>query len=286
MSRTLDAALQSHVATYTHSRCRMLLLLLQDGTKLGITDHDQDITFTLPEDGDEIVYSAKSGFRISDVETNINLDPGSYEIRGPIADVVTKAQLLGGRWRNAVTYLFEVNWQSPTAAIDLMKGTVTPKDNGGEFVFEVKDDRYRLAQTVGRGITNQCRRKKASCCVNIAPETETTVSVVTSTLELEVDAAITDADFVGGKLWFTTGDLVGNPPVEIFKVTSGAIELFEPLPALPDVGDEVTLKEGCDGTLAMCRDRFDNAINFDGFPAVRGNKILLPAIPGQGNDDD
>lgn len=267
----------------------MLLFLLKDGTKLGFTDHNKDVPFTLPEDGDPIAYSAGSGFRISDVEQPFNLDPGSFEVSGPIGDVVTLPQLLGGRWRRATVYLFDLNWKSPTAAIDLMKGAVTKcGPSGGEFRFEVQDERHKLAQIVGRSITNQCPRNFDACCVNIAPETETTVAAVTSELVITLTDAITGADFIGGKLWFTDGPLAGNDPIEIFVVSVDGltVTLFEPLPDVPEVGNAVTLKEGCDGSVVMCRDRFSNAINNRGFAGVPGSKALLPAIPGQGSDGD
>jgi uncharacterized phage protein (TIGR02218 family) len=293
VSRPVGAALASHIATGTTERCRMLLFVLRDGTKHGITDADVDIDFDLPEEPGEITYSCSSGFRISDVEQPMNLDPGSYEVTGPIGDIVTLEQLLGGRWRRATTYLFEVRLpqivnfvvQMPTAAADMMKGIVTKTGPvGGQFKFEVQDERHKLSQIVGRTITNQCPRNFAQCCVEIAPETMTTVDSVTSASVITVDAAITGADFINGRLWFTDGPLAGTDPVEIFAVSGSTITLFEPLPALPDVGDAVTLKEGCDGIITTCRDRFDNAINHRGFAAVPGSKALQPAIPGQGDD--
>jgi uncharacterized phage protein (TIGR02218 family) len=288
VSRTVAAPLAAHLATNTHYLCRMILFVLDDGTNIGITDHDQNIDFSLPEVPGVITYRADTGFRISDVQQSINLDPGNYEVFGPIGDslIVTRTQLLGGRWTGGRAYLFAVNWKAPASALDLMYGEiVNASDQGDEFKFEVLDQRHRLSQTLGRTITNQCRRKKASCCVNIAPETATTVATVTDAMTIEVAAAITSADFIGGRIWFTTGPLAGNDPVEIFAVTGSVLTLYEPLPALPDVGDDCTIKEGCDGTIEMCRDRYDNAINFDGFPAVRGRKIQMPAIPGQGNNN-
>lgn len=284
MSRTLSAPLVTHVAGTAHTRCRMLLFVLRDGTKIGITDHDEDIAFSLPEAAGSVDYLAGTGFRISDVEIPINLDPGNYEVTGPIDAVVTLPQLLGGRWRRAITYLFEVNWQAPAAAIDLMKGVVTMTGpSGGEFKFEVQDDRHKLNQVVGYSITNQCRRDFAACCVNIAPETATTVASVTSALEITVAATITAQDFVGGKIWFTSGVLAGTDPVEIFGVSGSTLTLFEPLPDVPTIGDALIIKEGCDGTLDQCRDRFSNAVNRIAFDAVPGSQALLPAIPGQGN---
>lgn len=285
MSRTLTAPLITHIAGRAHTRCRMILFILRDGTKLGITDHDQNIDFTLPELGEEITYRADTGFQISDVQQTNNLDPTNYEVEGPISDVVTGAQLLGGRWRSAVTYLFELNWKAPTAAIDLTKGSITNVGKkGGRFKFEILDDRHKLAQTVGRVITNQCPRKHATCCVNIAPETDTTVAAIVDAMHIIVTATITAADFVGGKIWFTDGPLAGNDPVEIFGVSGSTLELFEPLPDLPDIGDAITLKEGCDGTIQMCANRYNNAADHRGFPSVPGSKVLQPAIPGQGNN--
>lgn len=263
----------------------MLLFVLRDGTKYGITDHNKDITFSLPEASGSVTYSAGSGFKISNVQTSVGLEAGNYEVTGPIGDIVTLEQLLGGRWKGATAYLFEMNWKDTSAAIDIMKGTVSVAGPvGGEFRFEVRDDRDRYGATVGHWVTNQCPRDFDACCVNIAPETETTVQSVTSTLVFTVAAAITSANFVGGKVTFTDGPLAGTDPMDIFSVSGSIITLFENLPDLPEVGNAVTLQEGCDGTIEVCRDRFDNAVNFRGFPAVRGNKILQPAIPGQGND--
>lgn len=286
MSRTLSAPLVTHVAGTAHTRCRMLLLILRDGALVGITDHDQDITFTLPEVGEEVTYLANTGFQISDVEVPIGLEAGNYEVTGPIDELVTRPALLGGRWRRAGTYLFEVNWKTPTAAIDMLKGAVmNTANNGGKFKFEVMDERHKLNQTILRVVTNQCPRKHAACCVNIAPETETTVASVTDSLTLTVDDTITGADFINGRLWFTDGDLLGTDPIEIFAVSGSTITLFTEMPALPSPGDAVTLKEGCDGTREMCRDRFNNILEHRGFPDTGiTDQILRMPIPGQGND--
>jgi uncharacterized phage protein (TIGR02218 family) len=167
-----------------------------------------------------------------------------------------------------------------------MKGSIRSVDpRGGEFTFEIRDDRDRLNQVVGNVITNQCRGDHATCCLQIAPETETTIASVTDELTIEVSDTITGADFIGGRLWFTTGDLAGTDPIEIYSVTGNTITLFSELPALPDVGDELTLKEGCDRSREMCRDRFDNVLEFRGFPEVPGSdQVLRSAIPGQGNE--
>lgn len=288
MSRTVDSSLTAMLASTAHTRCRMLLFVLRDGAKFAITDHNNDIDFELSEVPGSNTYSSRSGFRISDFQTGTGLEPGNYEVTGPIGEIVTQEAILGGRWRWATTYLFEVNWKNPTAALKMQQGRVAvagPK--GGQFRFEVRDERDRYSESVGYFVQNQCSRDFPECCVEIAPETDTTVVSMVDTLTIEVAASLTAADFINGRVWFNDGPLFGSDPREIFAVSGSTITLFEPFPALAEVGNSITVKEGCDGTLAMCRDRFNNAVNRrHAYDAVRGNKILQPAIPGQGNTDD
>ncbi|SFE47808.1 phage conserved hypothetical protein BR0599 [Methylobacterium sp. 13MFTsu3.1M2] len=41
-----------------------------------------------------------------------------------------------------------------------------------------------------------------------------------------------------------------------------------------------SLTAGCDKRLATCRDRFANAVNFQGFPHMPGNDAVMRAVPG------
>jgi uncharacterized phage protein (TIGR02218 family) len=287
MSRTVSAALASHLATRSHTRCWMLLLILRDGTSIGITDHTQAIDFSLPEESGTVTYSANSGFRISDVTQPAGLDPGSYEVTGPIGSIVTRQALLGGRWNRAVAYLFQVNWKAPTAALDIMKGAVCgAKPNGGEFTFEIRDDRDGFNQTVGSTITPYCQGTHATCCVQIAPETNTTITSASSALTFNIAATLDPDDHRDGRLWFTTGALAGTEPREIYAISGNTVTLFAPLADTPAIGDELTVKEGCDRTRATCLARFDNVIEFrGGYPETSGSdQILRMPIPGQGND--
>jgi len=63
--------------------------------------------------------------------------------------------------------------------------------------------------------------------------------------------------------------------VRSWDAATSTLTLF--LPALyaiqPD--DAFTIRPGCDKTFATCRAKFDNAINFRGFPHVPGNDQVL-----------
>jgi uncharacterized phage protein (TIGR02218 family) len=55
-----------------------------------------------------------------------------------------------------------------------------------------------------------------------------------------------------------------------------------PQPILP--GDTFIVTAGCDKRFATCHDRFNNIVNFRGFPHVPGNDFVVrypvPAEPG------
>ena len=53
----------------------------------------------------------------------------------------------------------------------------------------------------------------------------------------------------------------------------------EPLRAVAG-GNAFTIRAGCDKRLATCRDRFANAVNFQGFPHMPGNDAVMRAVPG------
>lgn len=282
MSRTVSAALAAHLATRAHKRATMLRLDLRDGTSIGITDHDQDLTFAGV--GGSLDYHASTGIRSSDVSLSIGLEADSFEVTGPIGAIVSLAGLLGGRFDRARARLFMVNWGDLTqGSIALLAGNVAEaRPEGGKFVFEVRSDADRFNQIVGDLITPYCTGRHATCCLQIAAETNTTLNAVVDELNITVAAAIDAADFVDGKLWFTSGVGNGTLPMDIVGGSGSTLELFRPLPFTPSPGDSLTIKEGCDRTRTMCRDRYDNVLEFRGFPEVPGSdQAMKIPVPGE-----
>jgi uncharacterized phage protein (TIGR02218 family) len=284
--RSIGGPLATHIATRSHTLCEMLLLDLRDGTSIGLTTHDADLDFDI---GDGVVtYLADTGIFPSDVALSANMDADNYEVRGPIGDVVTLGALLGGRFNRARARLFRVNWASlGSGPIKLMAGDVANAGpQGGEFVFEIRSDFDRFNQVVGTVITPYCQGTHATCCVQIAPETNTTITSAASALTFNIAATLDPDDHRDGRLWFTTGALAGTEPREIYAISGNTVTLFAPLADVPAIGDELTVKEGCDRTRATCLARFDNVIEFrGGYPETSGSdQILRMPIPGQGNE--
>jgi hypothetical protein len=75
-----------------------------------------------------------------------------------------------------------------------------------------------------------------------------------------------------GKLQFTSGGLQGTWAGIQAQVGSGSgpisLTLIPPLLGVPAVGDAFTAWPGCDRSLATCINKFNNALNFRGFPWI------------------
>lgn len=281
MSRTLGA-LAPHVARSSKTLAALLRLDLSDGTAIGLTSHDQDLSVS--HVGGALTYQARTGIFPSDIVLTAGLDADNCEVSGPIGATVTLAALFGGRFNRATARLFLVDWTSPaTGYVPLLKGYVSDaRMEGRRFILELRSDADRFNQNIGELVNPYCSGKHAACCVQIADETETTVAAVVDEYRITVAAAIDPDDFAYGKLWFTDGDLAGTLPMDIVGGTGSTLELFAPLAATPGIGDALTIKEGCNRTREMCRDRFANAINFRGCPETPGtDQMMRYPVPGE-----
>ncbi len=287
MSRTLSGGLTTHIAGTSHTRCSMLRLDLKDGTTLAFTNHDRTLAFNLGDGSAD--YQPHTGILPSDLSLSAGFDADDMEVSGPIADVVTRAAVLGGRYDDATVRYFQVNWKDLTqGAVKLVKGWVVRTEvEGGRFKFTCHSEMSRFAQSIGRVITGYCDADlgDARCGFNLVP-VAATVSAVTDARGFTVTFAGSYADdyFNLGTVTFLTGALAGCRRVEIFDWASGgAVSLWTDLPEVPQIGDTLELRQGCDKTRPTCRDVFDNIVNNRSFPDVPGtDQILKYPNPGGG----
>lgn len=103
-----------------------------------------------------------------------------------------------------------------------------------------------------------------------------TVSSVTSN-QIFTASGLTgfpDAWFTSGVLVWSDGDNI-TQGMEVIEFDNGSpstaqITLAFPMPFDVEVGDQFVITVGYDRTLEQCSDRFDNAVNFGGFPVLPG----------------
>jgi len=97
-----------------------------------------------------------------------------------------------------------------------------------------------------------------------------------------------DGWFTAGKLVFTSG---GNDGLSV-EVKSHrndgtvTVELWQAMPEPIASGDTFIVSAGCDKRFQTCHGRFNNTVNFRGFPNIPGNDFVVSyPLPGQpGND--
>jgi len=105
-----------------------------------------------------------------------------------------------------------------------------------------------------------------------------TVATVTDrrTFTLAYAGDAPDAFLTGGLLTFTSGANAGiKREVKTWGLTSKTVTLFLDAPLAVQAGDGLTISAGCDKSLAVCRDTFDNVFAFRGEPHVPGNDLLF-----------
>lgn len=287
MSRTLSGAMASHIAGRVHRRVMMMRLDLADGTSLGFTAHDRDIDFDLGAGlggGGNLTYRPRTGITPSDIAWSAGFDPDDVEIEGPLGEDVTRAALLGGRFDDAVARLFFVDWGNLSAgAIPLLRGRVVLAEAVGQrFKLTINGDIARFSQRRGVVIAGHCRAEFGDVQCGVTPETlAATVTAVVSRRQVAISYTGSFADDYWnlGTAEFTSGPLVGTRPIEIFKFDQSSagvagLTLWHEAVELPEVGDTLTLTQGCEKTRAACMG-FANIENFRGFPDVPGSDQVL-----------
>lgn len=286
MTRTIPAGIAADLAAGHTTLARCLRLDLRDGTSIGITDHDADLTVNLGDGA--LVYSHATGALPSAVALSLGFEADSFEVRGPLDAAVTQAAILGGRYDRAVARLFDVDWTTPADFVRLLKGRVAEaRVEGGVFVMSVRSVADAFNQAIGAVLSPYCRYDlgDARCTVDLGPFTFAgEVASVTDQMTFGVTwtGATPTADQARmGKLNWLTGDLAGTLPVELFSLAAGVATMWAPLAADPGVGDTFELTAGCDKTRVTCRDTYANAVNFGGEPDLTGSEAYNRyAVPG------
>lgn len=283
--KTIISPLAAHIATRRTRLSRCLRLDLRDGTTIGITDHDKDLAVDLGDGA--VTYRADVGAIPSAVSTVLGFEVDSLDVSGPVGAVITAEAILGGRFRHARARLFEVRWDAPTQFYALLAGRVAEaRPDGGRFTLQIRSAADAYSQTIGRVITPYCSHDFGLGQCQAVPETwAAEVTAVHSALRF--DAAFGTggpdaADVRNGLVSFESGDLAGTLPVEIFNLSGDTLELYHLLVEAPQVGDLLTVTQGCDKTRTACKG-FGQILNFGGFPEVPGSDAYLPVpTPGAG----
>ena len=250
----------------------------RDGVSLGFTGHDRDLVI------DGLAYRAAPGMTPSAISLSDGFDVDTLDVAGALtSDAITASDLTAGRWDGAAVRLFATDWADPTVTpVPLARGALGQVGiRDGAFTAELAGPTALLERPVVEETSPDCRAELGDtrCRVDLAPRTRFARVVAADDVTLTLDGAEPSAGAYGqGRLWWIEGANAGL--AALIASSSGAVvTLREPPPFAVAAGVLVRLVEGCDRTLATCRDRFANAVNFRGEPYLPGND-LLTRYPG------
>jgi uncharacterized phage protein (TIGR02218 family) len=275
-------ALHAHLSTGLTTVARCWEVRRRDGRRYGFTDHDLDLTF------DDLVFRADTGMSAAALQQGTGLAVDNSEAIGALtAASLTDADIAAGRFDGAAVTAWMVNWADVTARKVLFRGSLGEiTRTGGAFAAELRGLTETLNRPVGRVFQHPCSAVlgDSDCGVDLdAPgmRAEATVSEVTETGGLVVSGASGfDAGwFQRGRLNVLEGDAAGLWAVikrdVLFEDGARQVDLWEPMRVALAAGNRVQLVVGCDKRFGTCREKFDNLLNYRGFPDIPQEEWIM-----------
>ncbi|MBX6328566.1 MAG: DUF2163 domain-containing protein [Pseudolabrys sp.] len=291
--RTLPPALQDKLNSGVTTLCRCWLIARNDGVTQGFTDHDEDVVVG------NIVCRAGSGLSASEATQRLGLAVDGMELSGALCDEsLNESDLAAGRYDAAAVELWLVDWSEPRLRVLVAKGTLGEVRRAGRaFTAELRGVAQPLAQQTGRFYTTSCAADlgDARCGIDLALPAHRGAGAIAALLSASsfrasgLDA-FADGWFTAGRLEFTGGANRGLA-VEIKihrKDEAVTLDLWQAMPEPIAVGDAFVVTAGCDKRFGTCCDKFNNAVNFRGFPHIPGNDFVFsyPTQGAAGNDGE
>jgi uncharacterized phage protein (TIGR02218 family) len=253
-----------------------------DGLRLGFTDHDCALEF------EGLQFLPSSGMTASALQLGNGLAVDNAEAMGVLQDArITAADIAAGRYDGAEVEIWLVNWANPAERYLRFRGHFGEIRHGdGAFHVELRGLSEALNRPVGRVYQKPCPAVlgDAACQFDLSRDGFKAVGqVVAPEAEHSFRVAL-EGSFEAG--WFARG---------AFEVASGAalglrgvikqdaaldgrerqIGLWADLGAEVAPGDHVILVAGCDKRVETCRFKFDNLLNYQGFPDIPSEDWML-----------
>jgi hypothetical protein len=184
------------------------------------------------------------------------------------------------------TYLNSGVAKIPETSWNYRKGRIGQVNTSGQmFSSELMGLTKKLEKPLVRPYLPGCAAifGDSECSLSLVAYTITGTieSVDSSGLVITDTANITAAIniYAYGLLTMTSGDSSGYS-MEVKSSTVGTATLQQRMPFGVAAGDTFTLIQGCDKTLATCKDTYNNVVNFRGFPHMPGqDKVTQYATP-------
>lgn len=282
----LSGAFRAHVQSGITTLCRCWALERRDGAVLGFTDHDCVLRF------DGLAFQPGSGLTARAVSQATGLSVDNTEALGVLSDAaVREADIEAGRFDGAGVRCWLVNWQDVSMRWLQFRGSIGEiRRAGGAFQAELRGLTEALNRPLGRIDQKPCTAVLGDAACRFDLDTpgyaaELAAAQVERNEVFRWDAlpGFEPDWFTGGRLTVLSGAAEGLwAAVKADQSTADGrkIALWEPIRAAVQPGDTLRLEAGCGKRLETCRLKFNNVLNFQGFPDIPGEDWVM-AVPRQ-----
>lgn len=276
--------LRDHLATGSTTVCRAWAITRTDGVQFGFTDHDCDLTF------DGLTFRADTGLTARQLEQATGLSVDNTEALGALSSAAVRDEdIEAGRFDGAEVTSWLVNWAAPEMRWLQFRGAIGEiAREDGQFRAELRGLTDLLNQPLGRIYQAPCTAVlgDTACGFDLATPgyaAEAEVIAITDgqTVEIAPQPGFEPEWFTRGVLRILSGPaegLWGAIKRDLSHADKREITLWEPLRAVINPGDQIRLEAGCDKRFETCRLKFNNLLNYQGFPDIPGEDWMV-AVP-------
>ncbi|UYN99706.1 MAG: DUF2163 domain-containing protein [Devosia sp.] len=279
--KSVPSGLAAHLAQGETTLARCWRIVREDGAILGFTDHDRPLTVS------GTICAPTAGFDAAEVPSRLGAQVETGEVLGILDSAsIAESDIAQGRYDGARVESWLVNWRTPSQAMLLRVdtiGAIVRED--GLFRAELRSPQQALNVTRGRHYHGLCDADlgDARCGINLNQSQYRGTAIVGAILDpyrLELSGI---GGFAAG--WFSLGHAVwtsggrnGLRDAVVGHERAGGTDIvvFEQrVGEWVAEGDALLVHAGCDRRFSTCRERFDNGVNFRGFPHIPGSDFVL-----------
>jgi uncharacterized phage protein (TIGR02218 family) len=271
------SGLVEHLKSGITTTCRCWALTRRDGVVMGFTDHDRLLAF------EGVEFRPDTGLSALALQQTTGLSVDNTEALGALSDAaIREADIEAGRYDGAELRAWLVNWQDVTARSLIFRGTMGElRRAGGAFEAELRGLTDALNVPLGRVYQKACSAILGDRTCTFDLDTPGYVSERPAE-KVEENRVFRFAEMGGFEDdWFRHGvirvlngaaaGLIGLIKRDRSEGEGRVIELWHALGAMVAPGDALRIEAGCDKRRTTCQFKFDNLLNYQGFPDIPGD---------------
>jgi len=280
----IEAGFAGHIASGVTTLCHCWQVTRRDGVVFASTDHDVALHF------DGVTYRANAGLSAQALAQTSGLSVDNTEALGALCDdAIREDEIEQGRFDRAEVQAWLVNWAEPSQRVLQFRGSIGElRRAGGSFRAELRGLTEPLNRPLGRVYQKPCSAVlgDGKCRFDLSTSGYIAERVIEAAQEAQYFRWGAFLGFEEG--WFARGrlDVLDGPAaglwgmikLDYFKGAERVVELWEPIRGPLPEGTAVRLTAGCDKRMETCRLKFNNLINFQGFPDLP-NEDWMMAVP-------